>query len=299
MKNLFAATYAPMHTNYELNLDVVESYAGLIKNNRIDGVFINGSTGDFVSLSTSERQELLTEWAKHSGENLYLINHVGHTNLVEAQKLAKHSNDKADAIAALAPFYFVPRSSNQLVEYCASIAENAPDLPFYYYHLPALTGVQFSMVEFAQKAKKEISTFAGIKFSENNVVEFQKLNCKEPGLDIFFGVDQAFLSSLPLNTKGWVGSTYNHLAPLYHKIQKAFCQGDFEEANHLQTLSINFIEVLSKYGGFNGAGKSFMKKIGIDCGPSRFPHSTLSEQELEEVEITFQKLRKEKHFCQL
>lgn len=286
MKNLIAATYAPMKDNGDLNPERVENYATFIKKNKINGVFINGSTGDFVSLNTGERMLLLDAWAQFKDPEIRLINHVGHTSLREATELAAHSKGRADAVAAIAPFYFGPANLDKLLEYCRTIAE-AAELPFYYYHLPALTGVNFDMVRFSRLAVEQIPNFAGIKFTENNAVEFQKLNVSQPDLDIFFGVDEAFIASLSLGAKGWVGSTYNQLAPLYHKIHENFQKGDLAEANRLQSLAIYFVETLAAQGGFNGAGKSFMKLIGLDCGPSRYPHTTLSIADLKSTKEDF------------
>lgn len=299
MKNLFAATYAPMGKNGELNLSLVKQYASFLQRNDISGAFINGSTGDFLSLSTKERNLLLEEWAKNKSEELFLINHVGHNNLREAQLMAEHSKDKADAIAAIAPFYFLPGNLDKLVDYCAAIAGKAPELPFFYYHLPVLTGVNFSMNEFSERAKKRIQNFAGIKFTENNVVEFQKVNAAQKDLNVFFGVDEAFLSSLSLGAEGWVGSTYNQLSPLYHTIREAFEAKDIQEANRLQGLGILFVENLAKLGGFNGAGKSFMQMLGLDCGPSRFPHTSLSKNELEPILREFEDLGLTSYFSKI
>ena len=282
MKNLIAATYAPMKENLDLNPARVEDYAKFISKNNINGVFINGSTGDFVSLSTPERKELLEAWSQYKSDDIKLINHVGHTGLREAVELAAHSKGRADAVSAIAPFYFGPANADKLLEYCKAIAEAAA-LPFYYYHLPALTGVNFDMVSFSRKAVEQIPNFAGVKFTENNAVEYQKLNMAQPELDIFFGVDEAFISSLALGAKGWVGSTYNQLTPLYKRVYKAFEEGDRAEANRLQSLAIHFVETLAAQGGFNGAGKSFMKLLGVDCGPSRYPHTTLSAEQLRDT----------------
>lgn len=290
MKNLFAATYAPMKENGDLNLAIIKDYAGFLTHNQLDGVFINGSTGDFVSLSTEERNQLLDQWAISKPANLFLINHVGHNNLIEAMALAEYSVGKADAVSAIAPFYFVPGNMEKLLEYCTSIAEKAGDLPFYYYHLPALTGAQFDMNTFSDLAKERIPNYAGIKFTENNMVEFQKVNSRQKDKNIYFGVDEGFVSSLAMGAEGWVGSTYNQLAPLYHSIKECFDENNISEANRLQSLAIEFVESLAVLGGFNGAGKSFMKTLGIDCGPSRYPHRTLTDDQLKNVRTKFKSL---------
>ena len=281
MKNLIAATYAPMHENGTLNLDIIKPYGQFLKSNDVAGAFVNGSTGDFVSLSTTERKQLIETWAKNKPEDFFLTNHVGHSNLREAQELAQHSENLADAICALPPYYFKPKSLESLLLYCSEIASCAPSLPFYYYHIPALTGVDFSMIDFLEMAIKSIPNFSGIKFSQYSPTDFEKcLNFNEGSQNILFGVDEKLVTSLPLGAEGWVGSTYNHLAPLYYEIISLFNNGHFQEANALQEKAVFFVETLDKICGFNGAGKSFMKLFGLDMGPSRFPHSTMTNMQL-------------------
>jgi len=278
IKNLIAATYAPMHDNQNLNLEVIPSYKAFLVNNNVVGAFVNGSTGDFVSLTVEERKQLITAWSNHRSDNFVVINHVGHTSLKVAKELAAHSADKADAIATLSPFYFKPPTLESLVYYCVEIAKEAPQLPFYYYHIPVLTRTDFDMVEFLQLVEKSIPNFAGIKFTEDNLNAYQ--NCAkfaDGKYNILFGVDEKNYESREFDAKGWVGSTYNHLAPLYYKISELVDYNEYSKAKDLQKKAVRFVTLLDSYGGFNGVAKGFMKTLGVDCGPSRYPHVTLSD----------------------
>jgi N-acetylneuraminate lyase len=278
IKNLIAAAYAPMHSDGSLNTAKIKDYTQFLINNKIAGVFMNGSTGDFSSLSTEERKQITLAWSQNKSKDLYLIDHVGHTSLREAKELATYAADKMDAIAVLAPYYFRLNSLDELVEYCREIAACAPNLPFYYYHIPVLTGANFNMAEFLKKAENEIPNLAGIKFTNNNLIDYQHSKKVSDGkFNILFGYDEIFLNSLPMGATGWVGSTYNQLAPLYYKIKELFEKGDMAAASELQVKAIRFVEILDSKGGYNGVGKGFMRVLGLDCGPSRFPHTTLTD----------------------
>lgn len=285
--NLLAATYAPMKDDYSLNPDVISTYGEFLKHNAIKGAFINGSTGDFVSLSSKERMQLMDAWSGQRSDDFKVINHVGHTSLIEAVKLAKHSAILADGIAVLAPYYFTIKTAAKLVEYCKEVAMAAPKLPFYYYHIPVLSGTNIDMRTFVAQAVEEIPNFRGVKFTHNDLVDFQfcvELKDKlKPELEFYFGIDEMFVNSIALGGHGWVGSTYNHLAPLYRKIQECYSIQDYEQANELQRRAVRFVQTLDSFGGFNGAGKSYMRALGIDCGPSRSPHSTLTEHQLNQA----------------
>lgn len=281
MKNLVAATYAPMQPNGDLNLSIVKAYGQFLKSNKVAGAFVNGSTGDFVSLSTFERKQLIEAWSQNKTEDFFLTNHVGHNNLMEAQELAAHSEGLADAICALPPFYFKPKTLESLLYYCSEIAKCAPSIPFYYYHIPVLTGADFPMIDFMEMAVKSIPNFGGIKYSQDNPTDFAKcLHFNQSSKNILFGVDEKLVTSLPLGATGWVGSTYNHLAPLYYEIISSYHNGNIEKANELQDKAVFFVETLDKISGFNGAGKSFMRLFGLDMGPSRFPHNTMTGEQL-------------------
>jgi N-acetylneuraminate lyase len=284
INNLVAATYAPMKEDGSLNVGVIKEYSEFLIRNKVSGVFMNGSTGDFTSLTKDERKRITSAWSQNKSSKLYLIDHVGDPSLKVAKELATYASDKVDAIAAVAPFYFRLSTNDKLIEYCKEIASCAPNLPFYYYHIPVLSGANLNMPDFLKRAELEIPNLEGIKFTNNDFIGFQ--HCKKVSngkFNLLFGVDELYINSLPIGALGWVGSTYNHLAPLYYKIKELFESGQMEAAAELQTIAIQFVELLDGRGGFNGVAKGFMRTLGIDCGPSRFPHNTLSNYELLEL----------------
>ena len=96
---------------------------------------------------------------------------------------------------------------------------------------------------------------------------------------MFWGSDEALLSGLVVGANGAIGSTYNYAAPLYRKIIDALENNDIAEARKWQQKAVEMVSLLFKYGG-GGAGKAFMKIIGLDCGNFRPPIPSLSEKKL-------------------
>ena len=60
--------------------------------------------------------------------------------------------------------------NHDIVDFCKIIADSAPEIPFYYYHIPSVTGLNFSMTEMINFSKTKIQNFAGIKFTHNNKI---------------------------------------------------------------------------------------------------------------------------------
>lgn len=56
-EGLIAAPFTPMDKNGDVVTDLIPEYFNFLNKNGVAGVFINGSTGEGVSLSQRERRE--------------------------------------------------------------------------------------------------------------------------------------------------------------------------------------------------------------------------------------------------
>jgi N-acetylneuraminate lyase len=291
LTGLIAAPFTPMHSDGSLNAGIVEQQAASLVANGVNGAFICGTTGEGLSLSTVERLELAERWRAAAPPQLKLIVHVGHNSLAESQGLARHAETMgAQAVATIGPTFFRPTQIEQLVEYCARVAEAAPALPFYYYHMPAMTGVNLSMLEFLQIASARIPNLAGIKFTDENLMSYaQCLEFEGGRFNVLFGRDEILLSALALGATGAVGSTYNFMAPLYHEVMAAFQAGNLTAARTAQMTAMRLIAVVHRFGGLP-ALKAMMKLAGIDCGPVRLPLRALTAEETEQMRSQLEKL---------
>jgi len=91
---------------------------------------------------------------------------VGHNSTKVSAALAAHAEMVgADAVSATPPGYFKPNGETGLVESIRPIVEAAAATPFYYYHIPQLSGVEIDPMRFTDLAMDRLSTFSGIKYS--------------------------------------------------------------------------------------------------------------------------------------
>ena len=279
IKGLIAAPFTPMNEDGSLNLAIIPDYAAKLKNDRLSGVFICGTTGEGMLMTPEERMQVAEKWFTEQTKEFKVIVHVGTTSSKQSHKLAKHAEQAgAYAVGCMGPLFLPPSGVEELVGFCAEVASGAPGLPFYYYHIPSVSGVKISMVEFIQKATKQIPNLAGIKFTDNNFMDMQQcLRLDNGRWDILHGYDEQLLAGLAFGAKGAVGSTYNFIAPLYYGVMQDFEKGDLNAAREKQALTIKVVNALNKFGGPIAAGKALMKQVGVDCGPCRLPLKNLKE----------------------
>lgn len=285
IKGLIAAPFTPMLSDGSLNLEKVKKYANKLKNEGVNGVFVCGTTGEGILMNSHERKSVVNEWIKFKSENFKIIVHVGNSSYSSSVRLAKHSQEMgADAIATMGPGFLSPTDVHSLIDYCEPIACAAPELPFYYYHMPSVSHVEVPMKKFLEEAQLRIPNLAGIKFSHNNLMEFQQcIELNNGRFEILHGSDEILLAGLSLGAVGAVGSTFNYMPSCYHEIISHFESRNFQEARILQQYSVKVVEILKKYGGAVRAGKAIMDLIGIDCGPCRAPIKKITNKEKENL----------------
>lgn len=291
LKGLIAATYTPIHDDGRLNLEPVPAMVDRLIEDGLAGLYVCGSTGEGMSLTGAERKAVAEAFVSAAAGRVPVIVQVGHNSVTEAAELAAHAQQiGADVISATAPGYYKVDSVEMLAACMAQIAASAPDLPFYYYHIPALTGVALDMLSFLRLAGKQIGNLAGIKYTCPTVQEYQAcLELDDGRFDILWGCDEMLLSALVVGAQGAVGSTYNIAAPFYRRILDAFTAGDLKEARTLQSKVVEMVRTFYDYP-FHPAMKEVMRMIGPDCGTCRIPLCPLTAEQTEALRRNLERI---------
>ena len=280
LEGLIAATYTPLAEDGSIRLEQVGPLVEHVLAGGVGGLYVCGSTGEGMSLTVEERKSLAREFICRTDGRVPVVVQVGHNSLADAADLARDAQAAgADAISATCPSYYSIGSNDVLIDCMTEIAAAAPELPFYYYHIPALTGVDLPMVEFLPRAAGQINNLVGLKYTKPTIHEFQQCLELEGGrFDIVWGVDEMLLSALSVGANGAIGSTYNIAAPLYQQIWKHFATGDIENAGQLQMKAVTLIDTIAQ-SPFHPGMKEILRWQGVDCGPPRLPMRRLSSDE--------------------
>lgn len=282
IKGLINAPFTPFYDNGEVNYQPIRQYAEMLAKNGLQGVFINGSSGEGYMLTTEERMKLAEEWVGVAPKDFKVIVHVGSTVVKNSCKLAKHAQEiGAFGVGAMAsPFPKVGRVE-ELAKYCEEIACGAPKLPFYFYHIPALNGVFLPMLPLLEAVDGRIPNFAGIKYTFESIYEYNQCMLYKNGkYDMLHGQDETILPALAMGgAKGGIGGTTNYNGRELVGIIEAWNKGDLEIAREKQNFSQDVINVIVNYRGNIVGGKRIMKLIGLDLGKNRTPFQNMTDDE--------------------
>lgn len=278
------AVFTPMHRDGSLNFDRIPRLFEHTVKTLANGVFLNGTTGEGMSLSHEERMTLVEHWVackqRMNRPEFKIIAHVGSCNLREAGTMAEHAQAcGADGIAMVATFYYKPRTIGELVDQCAYVAAAAKQTPFYYYNIPFYTGVNLPLLKFLEVATQHIPNFAGLKNSFTDLEDYKRcIHFAKEKYTLYWGTDESFMTLYAAGNRHYVGSTYNYMGHIYRQMLKAYQAGDSITVGTLQGEADAIYKIMSTHNDI-AAGKEIMQMIGIDCGPVRLPLKRLLDEE--------------------
>ncbi|MGB0774975.1 MAG: dihydrodipicolinate synthase family protein [Akkermansiaceae bacterium] len=281
---LVAATATPMNQDGSINLDMIKPQVDYLVSKDVKGIYVLGSTGEGFSLTDDERMAVTEEFVKANAGRMKTFVQVGHNSWQASAILAAHAESAgADAVSATPPGYFKPEGEQGLLNGLKIITDAAPKTPFYYYHIPFLSGVAMDVMKFTTMASEQLESFVGIKYSDGSTLyNLQGMQQAGPNKEFLSGSDEAYLMSVAQGYKGAVGSTYGYGAAIYQNVRAAFERGDMEAARVWQQRAMLMIDALFATCGRAGL-KAIWGLVGVDCGPVRSPLPTASAEQIEEL----------------
>lgn len=218
-----SAALAPLDKSGSIDDALTEEYLAYLREGGVDGVLVNGSTGEFSSFSVAERKRNLEVFLRHKG-SLTSMCQVGCSSQAEAIELLRHAQDSgADEALLLPPFYFNQPKTEGLVAFLEPILD-ASEIPVLLYNIPQLSEVQITL-ELVDRLSGH-PRFVGIKDSWaklDNTLSYIK---KNPRLAVMTGASAQIQPVLEGGGAGALTGNGNVFPKQTKAVINAFNQGD-------------------------------------------------------------------------
>ncbi|MBR6471406.1 MAG: dihydrodipicolinate synthase family protein [Victivallales bacterium] len=200
----------------------------------VNGLFLNGSTGQFNILTSAQKAETV-RIAKTALQNrMYLIAGAIEGSPALVTGLAKeYRTAGADAIAVCPPPFF-RHGQPGILDFMRSVADTSP-LPVYLYDIPAFTSPMTfeTIVELAAHPN-----IIGLKDSSRDFARFEALisaiKGTRPEFKIYTGTEELLLASLMMGADGATVATGGIEPEAIMKIVSLWKEGKIDEAREIQ-----------------------------------------------------------------
>ncbi len=277
---VIAAVPTPFASDGRLDLEAAGDLFGSIAASGVDGVFIGGTTGEFVALTSDERMTLV-EVALECCPGIDVYPHVGAASAWEASRLAQHAVQAgATRAAAVTPYYFPVRDA-EIEHYYREVTAAARPMDLFGYSIPAFAGngIEASLLE----RLLAIPNFRGIKTSIQDLDVLRDLVRVANGCGlVYVGNDRLISEGLRAGAVGMVSGPASAVPEPYLALADALARGDDQRAECARDL-IDL--VVNETGGGNIALiKVALEVRGLPGGPTRVPFPTTTALEASRLE---------------
>jgi dihydrodipicolinate synthase/N-acetylneuraminate lyase len=258
----------------------------------VHGLFILGTTGEFMHLAAREREQHATETVQHVNGRVPVIVGTGTTSTAETVRLSRHAEGVgADAVAVITP-YFWTLSEKEIIAHVSAVA-NAVDIAVVVYNFPAYSGVNITSETLAALVK-EHSNIAGVKDSLDDLEHLRRrvavVKSLKSDFSVLTGADGLLLAALEIGCDGAVPATAN-IAPRRHvAVWEAHNAGEHARAI-ADMLTVNrLLDLYRITGSFHSVVKEAMGQLGLTDNPTaRQPALPLSAESRAKVRETLER----------
>lgn len=282
--------YSALLTSFDQNGEINEKgVRQLVRHNidvnKVDGLYVGGSTGENFLLSTAEKEQIFKIVKDEAKDQVQLIAQVGSLNIKESVHLAKLATDLGyDSLSAVTPFYY-KFSFNEIKEYYNTILKDV-DNQMVVYFIPFLTGVNISVDQFKELFENEKIT--GVKFTAGDFYLLERFRKAFPDKVLFAGFDEMMLPATVLGVDGAIGSTFNLNGVRARQIFENARAGKIAEALEAQHVTNDFLsDVLAN--GLYGTLKIGLQEAGVEAGFCRQPMGGYSDEMIKRAKEIYHK----------
>lgn len=270
----FTANYEFDEASYRKNLDYYLKLG-------VDGVMVNGSIGEFSSLSDEERKRVLEIAIDAVNGRVPVGTCTSSNNTLQTIELTKHAKKAGAAIVMFTPPYYWKPTDAQVVHHFKMV-NDAVDIPIMAYNNPFLSKVPLS-----PDLVTELVKLKNVRYLKETVRDFFHLYRQiQTGIGVFCS-DAIFYTVLDL---GGLGVTISPLrakeaVDVYSEFKKGNMKGALEKQKKILNSYIGGEEI-SKILPWT---KAACEIRGIKVGPPRPPYTPLTEDEKSKLKVSMQR----------
>ncbi len=208
----------PFDRNGDIDWQAFKRYLASLYSWGVGTVIANGTTAEFASLTIDERRQVIEFVRKHFAGTI--INNVSATCVKDVRELIDETQDRADLLLILPPYYYSAREDNGLCRFFSDALSETP-LPAMLYHFPQHTG-NFVGVDLVAMLLDRGISIQGIKDSSGDLDNALLYRSNFPGMPVFLGNDEKAFEVLQKGLTGSVTGAANPLPELLITLQAEF-----------------------------------------------------------------------------
>lgn len=251
------------------------------------GLLVIGGSGEFVSLTPSERQRVIEIAIDQTARRIPIIVGALAPGTREVQETVRYAAKAGASAVLVLPSYYIKASPAGIHEHFARVADAAP-IPIVAYNNSGRTGITLDVSMLEKLAT--IPSIVALKECERDLaVVAAKISAVGDRIAIMSGDDDLGFPTFLLGSPGGIFMSANLVPAFHRKLFDATMKSVLDVARAAHYALLPLIEALYT-ANHPGPLKDAMALIGHPVGLARAPLQRASAANLKRAEIALKKL---------
>jgi len=248
LEGIIPALILPLEENGKINFNFLEKQVNYLSSAGVDGVFINGTTGEGAWLTMEEKEQVFKFVKEISRGKVFLCAAcLQPTTELVISEIKIYEKYEPDYIVAVTPYYYSV-SQDIIIEHFKKIA-NFSSVPLILYNIPQCTHNKIELSTILKLAKEE--NIAGVKDSSGDFISFTR-GMYAPVPESFSwiqGEDYLDGPSFNCGADGIVTGLGNLFIDPYVRMYEQAKKGNYQEVIEIQKKINKLYEIIQVTGG--------------------------------------------------
>ncbi len=274
IRGLLVPNITPTDDKGRLDDERLRMYVDWIIARGIDGLYPNGSTGEFLRFTPAERRRVIEIVVDQARGRVPVLAGAAEANVQETIETCNAYGELgARAVAIVAPFYY-RLSPDGVYEYFRKIADEVR-IDVTLYNIPLFASP--IDVDTVRRLAMDCPRVVGIKDSSGDLPHMMRMIAavrpQRPEFSFLTGWDASLAMMLMIGCDGGTNASSGVVPELTRAIRDAVVEGDYSRAIGFQYRLTPLFDAMIGTGEFPEGFRAGVRARGFDIGTSRQPLS--------------------------
>ena len=283
-EGIFTPTVTPLDEKERVDERGFVNQLNRLINNGVHGIYLLGSSGEFTTLTNTERERAMDIALKVVGGRLPVICCVMDTSTQRViQNIEIAEQFGVNAVAATPGYYYPSTDDADLIEFYQTVAAST-ELPVFIYNIPS-TVKTFIKPQIVVELAETCENIVGVKDSTGdwtNSLNLIALLGERTDFSIFLGSHVALGAALLFGADGGVVSIANVAPKESVALYNAAKARDIDEVHRLQKWMLRLSQMYTYGQGVSGM-KACLEILGVCSARTTSPLLPLTDAEKAEL----------------
>lgn len=282
------AIITPFKKDLSIDFEALEKQIEHLIANGINYLIVLGTTGESVTQTESEKDELVKFIIKKVNKRIPIVLGVGGNNTQAVlDQIKKTDFNHIDAILSVAPYYNKPTQEG-LYQHFKAIAQACP-VDIILYNVPGRTGSNIN-AETTLRLAQDFKNIVAVKEASGDFSQAMAIVKEKPEqFAVISGEDALTLPLMSIGMSGVISVVANAFPKQFSTMVQLALNDRFREAEKIHYSLLDLIDYLFVEGNPGGI-KAALEILGIIENNLRLPLVPVSEKTYDKIEELIQKI---------